>query len=77
MVSDFYREKISACERMNNLLEFDYTDFEKNTIKFYLDTIYKDNDKWEENRSDRILKLLKLVEFLKWEGKNMISGNAI
>ena len=62
---------------MNNLLEFDYTDFEKNTIKFYLDTIYKDNDKWEENRSERILKLLKLVEFLKWEGKNVVSGIAI
>ena len=62
---------------MNNLLEFDYTDFDKETIQLYLETIYKVDKASDasspKKRSKQIFKLLKLVEFLKWEGKNMVS----
>ena len=75
VVSDFFREKISACERMKNCLEFDYTDFDKGTVDFFLDTVYNIKcSEWQLDPCKEILRLLKLVEFLKWEGKNMVSG---
>ena len=76
VVSDFFREKIGACERMNNRLEFDYTDYDKETVGFYLDVVYNvKSSGWELEPSKEIFRLLKLVEFLKWEGKNLISGS--
>ena len=61
---------------MNNQLEFDYTDFDKETLKLFLDTVYNVSFRdWPLAPSKEIFRLLKLVEFLKWEGKNMISGS--
>ena len=62
---------------MNNLLEFDYGDFDKETIQLYLDTIYKIDSISMLNPPEKIFKLLKLAEFLKWEGKNMVSGTVL
>ena len=72
-MSNFFRLKIAAYERRNDCLMFNYTEFDKATIKLYLDTVYKvDNVDGLE-----IVSLLKLARFLKWEGKNIFSGRML
>ena len=70
VVSNLFRLKIAAYERRNDELIFNYTQFDKATVQLYLDVVYKTDS------VDHlcILSLLKLAEFLKWEGKNMFSG---
>ena len=69
-MSNFFRLKIAAYERRNNELIFDYTQFDKQTVQLFLDAVYKTDNVNQLG----IVPLLKLIEFLKSEGKNMFSG---
>ena len=72
-MSNFFRLKIAAYERRNEDLKFNYEDFDRSTIQLFLDTVYKIDN---VDQLD-ILSLLKLAEFLKWEGKNVFSDSVL
>ena len=69
--SDFFQDKIRACENMGNKLDFDYKDYEKKVIKSYLDRLYS-IETWIKplNHAEK----LKLLQFLHFEGKTDLSG---
>ena len=73
VVSNFFRLKIAAYERRNEDLKFNYEDFDRSTIQLFLDTVYKIDN---VDQLD-IVSLLKLAEFLKWEGKNVFSDSVL
>ena len=72
-MSNFFRLKVAAYERRNDELIFDYTQFDKATVQLFLDVVYKIDNLDQLG----IVPLLKLAEFLKWEGKNMFSGTVL
>ena len=72
-MSNFFRLKIAAYERRNEDLKFNYEDFDRSTIQLFLDTVYKIDN---VDQLD-IVSLLKLAEFLKWEGKNVFSDSVL
>ena len=61
--SDFFQDKIRACENMGNKLDFDYKDYEKKVIKSYLDRLYS-IETWIKplNHAEK-LKLLQRARF--------------
>ena len=65
--SGFFSHKLEACQRFNNKLEFDYSEYSKACIKLFLDGLHGLR---MENVSRETL--LELLNFLKFEGK---SGN--
>ena len=85
-VSDFFKHKVTATEAFQNHqgkpnpldlccccphgLEFDYTEYCKKTVENYVDAVY---DILQMSKLS-LVEHLELVKFLKWEGKNMISG---
>ena len=73
VVSNFFRLKIAAYERRNEDLKFNYEDFDRSTIQLFLDTVYKIDNVDQLDISS----LLKLAEFLKWEGKNVFSDSVL
>ena len=66
---------IRGIEKQGGELEFSYSSFSQSTVYNFLALVYT------ESHDDELLKvkltleeLLDLARFLKWDGKNMISG---
>ena len=74
--SDFFSEKIKACENFNNETKFDYTMYNHSTIKLFLDIVhgyhnFTDDDLYGWHKLDHIEteNYLELMGFLAFEGK--------
>ena len=68
--SKFFSEKIDACKRLGNDLEFDYTNFKTKTIRAYLDLLHG-----IQLASIEMKTILGLLRFLRFEGKASLDGN--
>ena len=67
--SKFFSEKIQACERHGNKLEFDYTGFTTKTIRAYLDLLHG-----IQLTDIEMTTILSLLRFLRFEGKASLDG---
>ena len=70
-LSKFFSEKIQACERLGNKLEFDYINFNTKTIRAYLDLLHG-----IKLANIEMATLLSLIRFLRYEGKASLDGNS-
>ena len=67
--SKFFAEKIQACKRLGNDLEFDYTNFTTKTIRAFLDLLHG-----IQLADVEMATILSLLRFLRFEGKASLDG---
>ena len=74
--SEFFSEKINGFDRFGNELKFDYTQYNHETIKLFLDLLHGISIRFGESRHtawylERVIpRLVELLGFLAYEGKN-------
>ena len=71
ILSPFFETKINGTKSMGGSLEFDYEDYDTETIKWFLNYCYCAPEPIE---SLTIVESLRILHFLHAEGKNMVSG---
>lgn len=70
-VSSYFDDKIKGHKNFNEPLEFDYEDFDYETVSTYLNVVHGISDAYQALDT---VELLKLLKFLTFEGKSHVSG---